>query len=61
MNEYLVTLRDGAREWTQNLEAETLALARRAVEDMTDAEIVTIIFVRATSFSCRPRGGVPRR
>lgn len=61
MNEYLVSLRDGAREWTLKVEAETAAAARRAAEDTDDGEIVAVKYVRATGFSCRPRGQLPRR
>ena len=58
MNEYVVTLRIGERQWTQTVEAETAARARDALEDARDAEIISVKFVRALSFSCRIRGTV---
>ena len=55
MNEYFVTLQDGARQWTQTVEAATAARARDAL-DGRNTEIISVKFVRALGFSCRIRG-----
>jgi hypothetical protein len=54
MNEYNVTVRENDNVRVLLITAETLARARDQLPDDTD--VIDIKFVRATGFSCRPRG-----
>jgi hypothetical protein len=61
VNEYVVTLVDGSGQRELALLAATAAAAREAAEELHDAEVVAVRFVRALSASCRIRDGRPAR
>lgn len=59
MNEYAVTISDEAGQRTLTLVAATAAQARAQAEEVAD--VVTVRFLRAISFSCAIRDGAARR
>ena len=61
MNEYVVILADGAESHERTLLARNAAAARKLAEEAHDAEVVAVRFVRALTFSCRTRAGLPPR